>query len=494
VFNIGAYIVVKRLDWHVDITDTDLFEIDKTTADYLEKLSSKVTVYVTIEEELFRAQGDYYYQTNEIINRFGSAGENISVKYVNLDRTPDFNAGFGGGIINPGDLLVKDETTGKFRRIQPGQYLNITYYQVYYDGSLQQLSEAEAKSIQLAGGQVVESAAGASEQALLSAIMTVTDPDPVKVAFDYSFGEGFIALENLDGLSDWLYELLEKNAYEMSVTDLANGDIDPDIDFLVIFAPTTDFTKSAADKVRKWLAHEGAGTDEKTLFYCASIETTEVNTPNIDALLKEYAIEVEKKMLIQTNTDYGYSDGTIQLIQFGEEGRYTSEIPANGSVPFIGAPSRPVSILPYDSTAIAVSELLRTYDGAIAADLSVTDPQEAIDSGAVKKIYTIGLETRKTHGDYVSRVIAFGSSIQFYEDFCANSYYSNGQFALNVFREISGKDVSVSIIPKDINAAKAVQFSVTARNARILNIVLVWCLPLAVIAVGVTIFVRRRFK
>lgn len=75
--------------------------------------------------------------------------------------------------------------------------------------------------------------------------------------------------------------MLENNSYEVKVQNVMTEDIDPEADMIVIFAPSTDYTEEAAQKVEKFLSNDG--DMGKSAVYFVNVEKED--TPNLDSLL-----------------------------------------------------------------------------------------------------------------------------------------------------------------------------------------------------------------
>ena len=98
------------------------------------------------------------------------------------------------------------------------------------------------------------------EQAAISAIMYVTNTDPVRVAFTEGFGEAD---------SSSLSSLLSKNGYDIETINLQQvAEVDGDIDYIVMYAPSMDYDNDSLTKLSAFL--DNGGAFGKNLIYFAS--------------------------------------------------------------------------------------------------------------------------------------------------------------------------------------------------------------------------------
>jgi hypothetical protein len=326
----------------------------------------------------------------------------------------------------------------------------------------------------------IEISAGA-EQAFLSAILSVNNPNPSNVAITTGFGEGRAAQEGFFGIVN----LLEKNSYPTQPLDLFTGDdIDPDTDFILMYAPGIDYSLEALAKIDKWLDNDGQLG--KTLIYIADVETMP-DLPNLEAFLAEWGIAAERGYVIQSNSMFARPGDPREHILTTTGSRFTNGITESSMI--YGRFMRSFTFLFDNFQGITTSPFLITHPGAVLI-LPPTEEDED-EEDLVFGVYNVGVLSRKAIASRESNVVAFSSPYLF-DVYLEMEQLSNARLLLNVFSELSGREeTGVRITPKSFRMST---FEITAGAANIIALVFVVILPLLIIGTGLVVFFRRRYK
>ncbi|MGN1339386.1 MAG: Gldg family protein, partial [Oscillospiraceae bacterium] len=192
VLNVIVGIISDRVDTTADLTDTGIYTLDEATVNYLAGLDMDVTVSVMNSEVDFEGGGTYYKSVNELLNKMAMENEHFKLQYLLIDQNPDFTSRFNGETLSTNYIVVESKDTGRHRIITPGNYFsaptfrdNLSQYgypESYIDQYVEQYVNSSYASQIIEGSNV--------EQAAISAMMYVTNTDPVRVAFTEGFGEG----------------------------------------------------------------------------------------------------------------------------------------------------------------------------------------------------------------------------------------------------------------------------------------------------------------
>jgi len=283
VLNIVAGLVSERFAKPLDLSANRMFSIAEDTQGELSGLDSKLTITVASRESDFVHNGTFYNQTNEILKRFAAASPNITLNYVNLMSNPDFAAGYEG--LRDDSIIVESEKTNRHKILTTENYLHAAYYDLRSGNQITQ-EEYNMYNSMGAVGMVEADVSAAAEGALLSAILAVTDENPVNVGFTTGYSEN---------KNEHLEAMLEMYAYTNQSIDLVTGDIPDDLDFIIMLAPQDDYSKQSLKKLEQWLDNEGEFG--KSLLY---ISHAYANVPNIDSFLAARGIAVEREYARQT--------------------------------------------------------------------------------------------------------------------------------------------------------------------------------------------------
>ncbi len=460
VVNIIVGLISERFDTAADLSGTGLYTLDETTENYLaDTLNTDVTLTVLRTEKAFEEQSSPYKQVNEILKKMEMAGGHVKVNYLDPDQNPNYTSQFKGETLAANYIVVECEKTGRHKILSPYDYFsfNQSYLQTY-------------------GQYVVE---GSNiEQEAVSAMLAVTNEDVVRVAFTEGYGESD---------STALQDLLSKNGYDIEKLNLTTTDtIDPDIDFVIMYAPSIDPDASQIAKLDRYL--DNGGAFGKNVFYFASV--TQPETPNIESFLNDWGVSVGYAEVGQTDTNYLISSMTLFAhLQQISDTDYTKDV-IGSTLYTLGADLRPVYVLDRSSNDREV--LMKTYDKAFLYPLggSEDDPfsMETAESGTFNDVV---MSTRVHTDGMRSRLCVVGSDQLAGSSFLSYNNANNPEFFLGIFNTISGKDDGITIKSKTFSN---VTFEMNAATANVLAIVLCVVIPVLVIVLGIVIWVRRRHR
>lgn len=464
--NVIVNLVLDRFDVKADLTSESLYSIDENTVDYLKTLTGKVDITVTNNEDDFTGAGSYYNQTNEICKRFAESNGSISLNYVDLLTNPSFSADYPDATISEGMIVVKSEETGRYKALDYTQYLDIQYDQTYAQYGYQYISAVNANA----------------ESALLSAIMSVTNADPVRVAFTTGYGE----TENAT-----MKSLLETNAYVSEALNISLvSEIDSGIDFVVIYAPSSDYSNEDLNKLDKWL--DNGGKYGKNVIYVASASNP--NIPNIKSFLNEWGIVVEDGVIYQTDANYAYSGLPIyQLMQLGSSD-YTSDLDSSKYI--FGNNMLALTLRFEEYSNFATTPILTSYDGAVIYPLDADDSWTVADAGN-KGVLNGIVESSKVQFEngtdpVYSKVVVYGSEFLLNETLLVTEQANNAELMMSIFRGISGRDdFEITLTPKSFQMST---FEISAAASATIAIIFAIVLPVAIIVAGIVVWLRRRHR
>lgn len=477
LLNVIFNLLLSRFDFTADLSDNNMYSIDKSTSDYLATVDGNIQIIVAADEETFTGNSTYFKQTSEIIKRFTESNPGISVSYIDLNANPQVYAEYGSTLAE-GDVVVKSEKTGRYQIVTSSDYLNVKYY---FNGDEVSYEEAYTYYSYGYSSYVSTDVSAAAETAFLSAIMNVTDENPVRVAFSTGYGEGTNAT---------LTNLLETNVYSTETLDLTmTKEIDADIDYLVLYAPLYDYSNDTLTLIDKWL--DNGGKYGKNLMYIPSSEAPE--TPNLDAMLKDWGIEMGKGYLLQTDANYAYSGGSsYQFVSPVEDTDYIGGIDTSTKSTF-GDQLRPITLLFTEKGNYTTQAILTTFDGAVIKPFTSGDAWKTSDATEIGA-YNVLVESNKTvfidNSPVYSRVFVFGSDVLLNETFLSAAQANNAEIAMSLFNTTSGKETTeITLTPKSFTMTS---FEISGAAASTIAVVFAIAVPLVIIVAGIVVWVRRR--
>ncbi len=493
VLNVIVSIISDRVDTTADLTDTGIYTLDEATTNYLGGLEAEVTISVMNSETNFEGGGTYYKSVNELLKKMAMENDNFKLQYLLIDQNPDFTSKFNGETLSENYIVVESADTGRHRIITPGNYFsaptfrdNLSQYgypETYIDQYVEQYVNSSYASQIIEGSNV--------EQAVISALMYVTNTDPVRVAFTEGFGEGD---------SSSLSSLLDKNGYDVETINLMNvSEIDSDIDYIVMYAPSMDYDNDSLTKLSRFL--DNGGAFGKNLIYFASSVQPSYNSSddgnsmaNLASFLAEWGISVGDSLVLQSNASYSYGGMEYVHLQQIQDTEYAGNTYNNSLITY-DAYIRPIIQIWEGGNKGSVEQeiLIKSYDGAYLRPISTLSESDFDKSTAESGSFIDAVCAYKVHSKTqdITRVVAFGSEMICNSMFMNYANSNNQDFMINMFNYISGKTEGTTITAKSFSN---VGFEVNQENSNVLAVILCIVIPIAVIVLGVVIWVRRRHR
>ena len=447
--NVIVSILVERYPLTVDLTSNKVFELSQESIDYVSGLDKDINVYVLATKEDFSGNNDYYKQADTVINKYALYSDHIKISYIDLYSDVDFKARFPDEQLTYGQILL--ECGDRHQTLSAYDLFDV---------------DEQYGSIQ----------SSTTEQAMTSAIMNLTDSNPISVVFLDGFGSnGRTDSSNLESI-------LTNNGYLVSSINFLSEDIPEDADAVVLCSPTSDLTSELADKLALWLETEGEFGH--TLLYSA--DGSQPSLPVLEGVLSEWGIGVESGFLAETDASHVYSNYTYLLAEFADND-------------FVDSYDKPV-ILPNAKALSALWDvdsnrythvLLNTYGSAVIVpedadeNWQLTDGEQAAYPVAVLGQRTTYVSTTALN----SYVAAFGSMDMTNSAFTSMSAVSNGEYVVDLLGSLTGKEEGITIVGKELGTET---LGISEQQANVLGNFFQYGLPVIVIVIGVVVWVRRR--
>ena len=311
LLNLVCYLLVQRFPFlSVDLTRDSLFKLSPGTVDFLKALDTELSIFVLAREETFADTSPYNAQANQVFRQFERNGPAVSLVYVDYVRNPAFAAAYPDLAMKHGDILV-------LREGEPPRYALVKTEELF--------------NYTAGGGQNLSIASSRAEEAIYTAILSVTSDRPVRAAMISGHAEYTM---------DAFTRILEKNNYEISRRNLMSGAIDPSVDLAIIIAPKEDFGEGELRVLDEFLVNGGAYG--KTLFYCAGAEQPPLE--NLAVFLREWGVSVEDGAVFETDERRVYNYQPFYAVADYAEEAFSSLL-RTAAKPLLVPVSRPLRIL-----------------------------------------------------------------------------------------------------------------------------------------------------
>lgn len=486
VLNILMGVLAKRVSLEFDMTADKKNSISAENVEYIKTVDKKVTVTVCANESdyinymtsyyapqlygVVEGGSEYYDQTITLVKRYSNYNKKIEIKFVDTQDTEftDISAKYPQEKIYYGDILVTCND-GKTER-----YKVVNFQDIYA------LEENETYAMYGMSGYY--SVVGNNiETALTSAISYVTNNVDKKVAF--------ITGHSKEDYTANYRKLLKDNNYVVDViSETLVTKLSSDYDAIFIAAPTTDFLQSELDVIWDFLDNEGKYG--KGLVYFADAASPYL--PNFTSFLVEWGIEVREGIAFETRQDNHLAD---QPTVFGSYPA-TEDALLNGIQYCITGYNTPIVPAFESHNAITTTTLIATPNTVVNAPIGTSNNWNGADK-YTKETFATVLQAKRFNYDnnnnpIQNHVFAF-SSIEFiHGEYSEIADLSNKTIAFKVAERAVGADESgVSFITKTIEP-ESFYTEVTEASRNVVLAIFMIALPLAMIALGVYVYIRRK--
>lgn len=440
-----------------DLTSSNMFELTETSNEYIDTIEKDITIYVLTEESNLESQGGYYSQVNKLLHQFEQKSKHIDLQYIDLSSNPAFASNYTDVNWNANSYLLLIEC--KDEHIAVAQEDIFTYDEEYL-----QYGEYYVNGQKL-------------EEAVLTAILNITTEEKVGVTVLTGNGE----IEETAIIST-----LTNNAYDVETVNLLNTQISENSQFVILFAPKNDIDDDAYDTLVDWLYNDGEYGH--TLFYVPN-DMTNSETPNIDMLLEEWGMAVTKGLVWETDASYMTNSAAPNLMSIVnyDEAEFTDTL-KDQNVPVVMMYTMPVELI--DTAAVS---LLSSSDKAVVMPLDADEDWEAKDEEEQKLVAAAMSSKGNEDNTKSSNVIVFGSYDALSSSSFSISSFNNNQYFINIFNTISQRDdIALTIQGKTLDSQ---ELGITNMStAAVLGVVFYLIIPLAVVIVGIVMWVRRRHR
>jgi hypothetical protein len=446
----------KKYPLTIDLTENRAFEISGETGDFLASLERDVSIYVMNAEARFVSSSpeEYFVQANEVIRKYAQHSSRIRLEYVDLIRNPDFSSRYPGENIRVNDIVLASED--RYRILASSDLFNIrsSYYGSYV-------------------------ASSKAEQTMTSALMHVSGGRELLAAVIDGHGEMDLGA---------FTELLRLNSYAVTGVNLFTGDVPEAAALLILAAPARDLS---ADELRKIDAFLEGG-DNRLLFYLAA--TTQPDLPNLGEYLDEWGVAVDGGVVFESDSGRLVSPSPfIAVVDYAEDDYAKNMI--RKELPAVIPQARPLRALFEQARYRSVKTLLAfsPSSGVRPAD-APNDwvPRPAQIRGNVPALILSSQFRNNAAGDLVrAHVLVSGSALAVDGTLLGSPNVANGGYFLDLLGRLCGGEDRIYIQDKTLGFA---ELGLNVLQIMVIAGVFTLLLPLAVLAAGIVVWLRRRHK
>lgn len=486
ILNVLVGALSKRFVLEFDMSAEKENSMSEENIDYLKNLDAEVQITVCATPEDYEggymsyyAQNlygvtsdatDYYKQTIKLLDKYPAYNDKISLRYIDTQdsKFTEISSKYSNEKLSYGDIIVSCTKNGSER------YKIVGFSDVY------NLSE---DSTYAAYGYTTSTVSGNNvETAVTSAIAYVTSNKTKKAALITGHSKN-------DYTSDY-QTLLKENNYEITViSDSMIGSISDEYDAVIIAAPTADFLGAELDALSEFL--ENDGKLGKGLIFFADASAPYLT--NLYDFLEQWGIAVGEGILFETNSQNYMPDDPMTMGTYPTSS--DNDITSGMNLCITGY-NVPITAAFESEGNITVTSLMSTPESVVAAPVGTAASWTGADD-YTKQSYSSVIQAEMSdydddNNEISSYVLAF-SSIEFIQsEYNEQPSVANKNITLAAAeRAVGAENTGISFISKTITN-ESYSDSVTDSSAGIIRILFMFILPIACIALGIYIFIRRK--
>ncbi len=447
--NVAVAALARRYPLRLDLTANARYELSEESRSFLSSLDKKIHIYVLADEEEYARASTYTTYAATLLAQYPLYAD-IELTYVDFAADPTFAARYPEIQLAQNGIVVECE--GRAVALETSDLFEYSY--------------SAANEIQV-------SAVG--EAQLAAAIAGVLNPVRAHAT---------VLVDNDAQPVEAFTELLRANGFAVSEGSLALGNVDAACDMLILVAPMSDFTQEQVSALEAWLVN--GGEYGRTLFYAADVSQPEL--PNLENFLREWGVSVDDGAVFETSAERTSQNqpffATVEIDDEALAGELAQE-----SMPIVAPMARPLTVRfafqeSYSTqTILSFSETSGVRPSDASQDFSAADAQRR---GPIPALVCASLAP---DGAKASRIYVSGSASLLDSTILEGNAFLNRRFLSMLLSPTTQGASLPNFVSKQISDERVYIPSATANT---LGIALAIVLPLALIAAGLTFFLRRR--
>lgn len=447
-----------------DLTKEGLNTLSDEATDVAKEIVNETTIYIIGSEDAIRGDEVYsnyslkYSQVANLADRLHELNDKIKVEYIDPDMNPQFISDYAGDSLTTGKVMVKTDKRHKTLAVTD-------LFSIQQDSSTGQYNYYSKV-----------------DGALANALYLVNlDTVPV-VAFATGHNEMLTVSDNLSTFTG----MLNDNNFEVKEFNMLTDEIPEDASIVVLGTPTTDYTSEELSKLEAYLGDEKMASS-RTLYVMTAPNAGWSSMPNLSSFLAEWGMEPQSQEVLESNTN-----NTLYNMPYAIFANVTDSVLSKTYDNVVKVQAAPVKRLFTANNDISTYSVIETSDTAyLSNDEKVLETPET-------DTYTILAFAQRymdNQGKICANVVVDGCAADFYDgsSLLGNSTFGNKDVTLDLIKNLTGTtDTRVGLTVNqtqtntmDISASSAVTWSI---GMMLFTIVV----PVAVLVIGLVIFLRRR--
>ena len=444
LINLLAGVLVEKFPVNIDLTSEKLYEISDESRDFIQNMTDDVTITILVPEN------DFDTVLARIMKKYDQLSDKITFRSVDTTLNPTYVQKYqqSGASLSSYSIIVESDKR----------------YKILSATDLYQYSQ---------NGQSV--AGLKAEQKLTSALMYVTNDEI----------PGFYTTTGHDESdASGLASLAADNNYTAGTINLMTEDIDESAQLIAIVNPQRDFTDAEIEKLDAFMRLGNKGV-------FVFLSPSRPSMPILESYMAEWGLAANRDIVI--DTEYSWGIPYYPIAAYSEHDITTSLMSRNSYV--IAPYTSSVERLFDEKGDYSTYDLLSSAASSYAKDLSTGEELDDFNKAEGDAVgpFTLAAGARKiTSGQnkvVYSNMLVFGSEQLASDSALMTSSIANSQLLASAMTYIHGKSDLVSIATKYYDDST---MTLTSVEGNFFGILFMIVIPLALIAAGIVVFVRRR--
>lgn len=479
--NIIATVLFERYPLTFDLTKDKKYSVSEDSINYIKTIDMDVMVTIFATEDQFAGLTDYTQQAVEVLKMYKRYNDRIDYRFVDIESNPDILSQYEANTINQFDIIFETNPSKDVKRVRKLTLIDLMKFRDDFNQQMSQNYGVDVDTLADNYGdlRVIQSyinfiESSRADEAFVSALMAVADPNPVNAVFV----KGRVESDPLK----YLHTLLEANGYFVKDIDITKEEIPEDTRLVIVPAPSEDYLPEEVKKLSDYLYN--GGEYGKQMLYCASIR--QGSTPNLDEFLEEYGIKIGEGVVCESSGDDYYTMPYYAKTS-NINNQFTDYLTVKDPV-ILNVFSRPITRLFDERTGAMTYDYVTSTDNAFVADVSM---KNILQKG--KQTY-VALSTKvkySTDGKGTfSNLLVFGSVETISDNYLKFPQFDNREYLLSLLAGMTGKaKTGLVIAPKVVTGNL---FDLTAKQSSVLQWTFIVIVPAVVLIIGGVIWKRRK--
>ncbi|MGN0156933.1 MAG: Gldg family protein, partial [Lachnospiraceae bacterium] len=429
-----------------DLTSQNLYTFTDTTKDFLQNLEEDINIYVLQDEN----NKDELLDTT--LREYEQYSSHIKVSYKNPVDYPNFYQQYTDGNISMNSLIIEGSK----------RYKVINYSDIY------------EKEIDYSTYQQVTT--GYDGEGKITSALDYVTKDNMPKAYMIE-GHNEIPLDN--GFED----AIEKQNITLETLNLISTDeIPKDAEFVMILAPSDDYSSDDAQKVIQYIENGG-----KLIMTTSLIENYEQEMPNFQKILDCFSVDIVNGIVIEPDSGYYYQEPTYLLPEVAYS-TYTDGVYQNKYVFMPYAQGLKVE----ETDDITYTSILTTSENAYSkVDIANAQNYEKTEND-IEGPFDLGICVERTYQDEAAKLFLF-SSVNIFTD-NADAMVANANLTIftNCISDFSDSEESAIAVP--VKSYGTEMIVINSKTALIIGLTIVVVIPIGLLIAGLMIWQKRRKK